>query len=864
VTCPTGCARGDGDEASAIHWPSSLHNRDLVVRQQLADADELWIVHARSGTGEPDAEAARVRASLEAGLRAGASVAVRVDDNEPRLLGTIAEVVCWSAEFESETTVSPRARWWRRAVRLIASEPRADLSPRGRWVVAAAGAVPFVMLMQPLGYGAVVIAIAIAGTAVSAALTTRTGSRMRGIRQAVGLLTAGCVGAALIDPARITSVAASLRFLMPQMLIVLVVLQGFECVDRRSARVSLACAATITAYGAGVRVDDRLALWLVLACGAIVWAYRQVARPPESERAGARMAGRSRAAGRRLAGQLGGFAMGASAVVAFLALLPVPREPAQLTLPSWLEERREAGDDGGLAAPDGSPLLGGTSGRRGGTGDGTSAGSYAGFSPTMDTALRGELGDEIVLRVKAPSADYWRGQTYVQFDGRTWTVDEREGLEAQGPDHDIRPAEGDASWSGDQFFQTFYVEVDLPNLVFAASSARRVLLDSPLWQRPDGALRAGFVLPAGSAYTVVSERSKPTADALRSAGDVSTLNARHEYLQLPDSTTQRVRDLAQQFALGSPSTYETIVAMHEWLRENVEYDRDAPVPPSGADAVDDFLFESQLGLCEQIASATAIMLRSLGVPARIATGFVPSSRDAVAGVWISRAPDAHAWVEVHFSQYGWVAFDPTASVPLSGEGGLATIGGELFSALSGWVSARIVLILAIVLLITACSTTFRLLRRWQERRRRRALGPPPGSLCRSRSAAWRTAHRDERAAGRHVRDASGSGHRPCPRLVGVLVVVGGRRRGVREGRSRRPGARRRRCRPPARTQRLRGHAAAHIAIVSRIWTTSPSSSRSALRTAAFTGTTYPSSLQNSDVVNSVRPIRTVPGIIPQP
>jgi len=79
-------------------------------------------------------------------------------------------------------------------------------------------------------------------------------------------------------------------------------------------------------------------------------------------------------------------------------------------------------------------------------------------------------------------------------------------------------------------------------------------------------------------------------------------------------------------------------------------------------------------------------------------------------------------VEVHFPQYGWVAFDPTASVPLSGEAGTATIGGELFSALSGWVVARIVLIIGVVVLIALCSMTVRLLRRWRERRRRGRWG----------------------------------------------------------------------------------------------------------------------------------------------
>ena len=124
--------------------------------------------------------------------------------------------------------------------------------------------------------------------------------------------------------------------------------------------------------------------------------------------------------------------------------------------------------------------------------------------------------------------------------------------------------------------------------------------------------------------------------------------------------------------------------MEAWLAAHVEYDLDAPVPGAGVDAVDDFLFESQRGFCEQIASALAVMLRTQGVPARLATGYVPGDRDRISGVWKVRASDAHAWVEVWFPQSGWQAFDPTADVPLSGEQAQKLVGGKLAMGVSGW------------------------------------------------------------------------------------------------------------------------------------------------------------------------------------
>src|SRR5690606_8327475 len=123
--------------------------------------------------------------------------------------------------------------------------------------------------------------------------------------------------------------------------------------------------------------------------------------------------------------------------------------------------------------------------------------------------------------------------------------------------------------------------------------------------------------------------------------------------------------------------YDVIQAYVGWLGANVEYDLNAPLPDAGEDAVHDFLFDTRLGFCEQIASALTVMLRTQGVPARLATGYLPGSRDRIAGVFEVRASDAHAWVEVWFPESGWQAFDPTASVPLSADAQIGTLGADL-------------------------------------------------------------------------------------------------------------------------------------------------------------------------------------------
>jgi protein-glutamine gamma-glutamyltransferase len=713
----------EGDELTAVHWPATLRTGELVIRQRHRDVDERWLVHARAGSADPDGEAARVRTAVDSGLASGARVSVQVSDGaSPAVdLAGSDEARRWCAAFDpvAARTTTP---FWQRRVGAHSPEPERRLAHSARWAVAAASVPPLVMMLQPLRYGPAPIAVVVAMIALGAAFSAQGPERRRVARQLTGLLASLAAAAALIDPDAITSVVNSLRFLLPQLLVTLVVMQGFECIDRRAARITLSCSAMLTAYAAGIRVDPALSTWLLVSAAGIAVAWQAITRADHTPRTSALLAsdtprwrGRVRAAS-VLAGSV-------AAMLALLAVIPVPEGPAQLTLPSWIDDYRPTPGDGGLVAANGSPLLGGggSSSDRTSNTSRSGAGGYPGFSPTMDTSLRGDLGDDVVLRVRSPYPDYWRGQTFSDFDGRVWTVDGAKGTLSTGVDHPISPTNGDVPrLDDDDLIQTYYAEVDLPNIVFAAYRAERVLLEASLWRRPDGALRADVVLPAGSAYTVVSRRKDVTVEGLRAEGDITDPRTPEQFLALPDGITDRTVTLARE--LQQPTTYDTIVAIQAWLAANVEYDLDAPIPPDGADAVDDFLFESQRGFCEQIATATAMLLRSLGVPARIATGYVPSERDAVAGVWISRASDAHAWVEVRFPDAGWVAFDPTSSVPLAGEAQLGTIGGALARAIAAAISQHLALVLGGALLLALLAAAAGLVRGWWHRRRRGRWG----------------------------------------------------------------------------------------------------------------------------------------------
>jgi hypothetical protein len=121
--------------------------------------------------------------------------------------------------------------------------------------------------------------------------------------------------------------------------------------------------------------------------------------------------------------------------------------------------------------------------------------------------------------------------------------------------------------------------------------------------------------------------------------------------------------LAQHITAADTNQYDRIKSVEDYLRRNYRYQLASPVPPPGRDAVDYFLFNDNVGFCEQFASATAVMLRSLGIPARVVAGYTTGGRNPFTGYYEVKASDAHTWVEAWFPGAGWYEFDPTFNVP---------------------------------------------------------------------------------------------------------------------------------------------------------------------------------------------------------
>ncbi len=146
--------------------------------------------------------------------------------------------------------------------------------------------------------------------------------------------------------------------------------------------------------------------------------------------------------------------------------------------------------------------------------------------------------------------------------------------------------------------------------------------------------------------------------ALRAAGTDYPDIIRNTYLQLPP-LDPRIAKLADQITAKAKTPYEKAANIESYLMTRYGYTLELSGTPPTVDPLPYFLFEKRAGHCEYFAAAMAVMLRTLGIPSRYITGFLPGEYNDVAGDFIVRASDAHSWVEVYFPKYGWLTFDPT-------------------------------------------------------------------------------------------------------------------------------------------------------------------------------------------------------------
>ncbi|NDD28643.1 MAG: DUF3488 domain-containing protein [Proteobacteria bacterium] len=290
--------------------------------------------------------------------------------------------------------------------------------------------------------------------------------------------------------------------------------------------------------------------------------------------------------------------------------------------------------------------------------------SYNGFSAYLDLNLRGKLTDEIMMRVRSSEETCYRGLGFNHYTGRGWEIT-LEGLEqtiGTSP-----PILLNVDGIGEkELIQVYYIERDLPNIILSAYQLSQLFFPSDtVYVDAHAGVRTPFALESGTVYSVVS-LYRPVRPALLAR--LATLNrpptkvelrARELDLELPPTVPSRVKTLAEDITRNEVGAYAKAAALTNYLQNHYTYTLDIPPYPDDLDVADAFLFRYKKGYCEQFATALAVMCRSIDIPARLVTGYSSGTYNPLTGYYEVRGSDAHAWVEVMVSRFGWVELDPS-------------------------------------------------------------------------------------------------------------------------------------------------------------------------------------------------------------
>jgi protein-glutamine gamma-glutamyltransferase len=320
-----------------------------------------------------------------------------------------------------------------------------------------------------------------------------------------------------------------------------------------------------------------------------------------------------------------------------------------------------------------------------------------------------------VLNVKSDRPHYWKAETLDAFDGLRWVRSARADDNRYGPEVAYRASQPEGRWDYNEYNLNwderirFTVRSLSSNMVVGAGITLRV--DGVRGARPssDGTTRLapGRKLERGDSYYVRTYAPNPTQEQMERVPEgYSSGLIGYTAIQLPNrgesategvalqgdaarelaarqrpvifvplrgnpdpendaalaerailrSPYERMYELAQSLTAQQPNAYAAVKNVERYLQSNYTYAERVPTRPI---PLTGFLYQERRGYCQQFSGAMALMLRMVGIPARVAAGFSPGSFNKDTNEYRVRDLDAHSWVEVWFQGIGWVPFDPT-------------------------------------------------------------------------------------------------------------------------------------------------------------------------------------------------------------
>ncbi len=325
--------------------------------------------------------------------------------------------------------------------------------------------------------------------------------------------------------------------------------------------------------------------------------------------------------------------------------------------------------------PDPVPYLK-AAGDKGGDDGGGNGVSKVGYG-TDDSRLGGPfIGDDsIVFQSEAVDKNYWKVETKDHYTGKGWIPSESTRLRIGGDELiPVFPIPSNVETRDEA--ATLYHFMDYTHLIYPAGIQRvqfkrKYTLEIDSTKEKVSIFGVDSQPVAPDSYSVQYKVPKYKAtDLMQTTGiDPSQMSPEvlEKYTQLPENLPERIKELAESITQGKTNWFDKAKAVESYFGgSGFKYDQtNVAVPGENEDYVDQFLFDTKIGYCDNFSTSMAVMLRSLGIPTRWVKGYTGgefikySKADTSKQIYEITNNNAHSWVEVYFPNQGWVPFEPT-------------------------------------------------------------------------------------------------------------------------------------------------------------------------------------------------------------
>lgn len=297
---------------------------------------------------------------------------------------------------------------------------------------------------------------------------------------------------------------------------------------------------------------------------------------------------------------------------------------------------------------------------------------YYGFNDKINQNLRGKMQPKVVLRVRSQASGFWRVLTFDHYTGQGWEMtgqDQLRYLSHHYASHRFYVSPVPTLAKTKQIVQTYTAVSYLPNVIPALPQPKFVFFPADqIGVDAEENLRAPLGLLEGLTYTVISDVPYRDRTALQKASTITEKGIKYpkfiskRYLDVPPEIEAEIRQKAEELLARSPkpftSNYEKALFLAQQIKQNYQILPELPFFSEDDDLVEVFLFRYEGGYPDHFSTALTVMLRSLGIPARLAVGFAPGEFNPFTGYYIVRNTDAYALTEVYIPNYGWFSIDP--------------------------------------------------------------------------------------------------------------------------------------------------------------------------------------------------------------